>query len=93
MNDAKLNQIAKTTRLVIAPLGNNKEILSKLTKRDKITVLDLTQITSQTTKSKKINSSINDKTLLAHRSVIEGLFYLNKLAPPLNNIAGRSSAS
>ena len=55
LNDTKVNLIGKGVKLLIAPLGKDKDqVISKLLKRDDITVIDLS-----TSASKKFSTSTN----------------------------------
>lgn len=75
LNDTKVNLIGKGVKLLIAPVGKDKQqVISKLLKRDDITLVDLSNPSS-----KKFSTSPNQQILSINRAVLEGFYYLNRL--------------
>jgi len=76
LTDAKVNLIGKAVKLLIAPVGKDKQqVISKLLKREDLTFIDLSN-----PGSKKFSTSANQQILAINRAVLEGFYYLNRLA-------------
>ncbi|EAS01032.2 NAD(P) transhydrogenase subunit beta (macronuclear) [Tetrahymena thermophila SB210] len=91
LKDKQINQIGKAVELLVAPLGKEKkQVVSKLAKNEKLTVVDLSDISPEVIRAQKLSTSANQETLSCYRSVFEGFYHLNKIARPVYNSTGRS---